>query len=102
MIALHNGMQKGIQQAFFKETKDLVSEIEKIGNPLMEDSDQFSTLDTKEVADQAVVNMVTTIETLSMEQNVGFTNERLNNRNHPYANLSRKTNWHCLALLHQK
>lgn len=71
---------KGVQQAFFKETKGLVSAIEEMGNPFMEDSDQLFTLDTKDVADQAVVKTVETIETLDMEQYVSFTNEHLIDR----------------------
>ena len=49
-----HGVQKGVQETLFKQTKALVVEIEETGNPFMEDSNQLFTFYTKDVAGQAV------------------------------------------------
>jgi hypothetical protein len=63
---MKHGVQKSFQEAFFQQIKALVAAIEERGNPFMEDSNQLSTLDTKDFADQAVVNTVQGIKVLGI------------------------------------
>ena len=57
-----------MQKAFERDVTSLVSTKEEMGNPFTEDSSDLLTLDSRDIADAAVIDTVRQIEKLGEEQ----------------------------------
>ena len=74
---LHHDQHSGVQEAFQKEVKTLVSVLEDMGNPFLEGSQDLLVIDTRDVMDTAVAETVRKFETLGEGQYKAFVDERL-------------------------
>ena len=73
----YHDQQPGVQAAFLKEDKALVTVLDKMGNPLLEHSEDLLVIDTRDIVDAEVAETVRKIETLGEEQYIEFVTERL-------------------------
>ena len=73
----HHDQQPGVQAAFLKEVKALVTVLEEMGNPFLEHSQDLLVIDTRDIMDIKVAETVRRIETLGEEQYTTFVKERL-------------------------
>ena len=64
----HHEQTKHAQMAFAQDVKALTGAIEDMGNPFCENSSDLLVLDTRDLADAAVINTVNQIEKLGQEQ----------------------------------
>ena len=69
-----------VQTSFTKDVRSLVTAFEELGNPFEEKSQDLLDLDTKEIADSAVVNVIFNAKQIGQEQFDTFTKECLLNR----------------------
>ena len=69
-----------VQTSFTKDVRSLVTAFEELGNPFEEKSQDLLDLDTKEIADSAVVNVIFNTKQIGQEQFDTFTKECLLNR----------------------
>ena len=75
----HHEQNPSIQKTFAKDVLSLVSTIEDMGNPFLEDRGDIVTSDTKIIMPKEVVNTINIIEELSDRQYNNFVKERLQN-----------------------
>jgi len=68
------------QEAFAKDVQSLVAVIEELGNPFEEDSPDLLVLDTKEIADPAVIETVRTAKQIGQEQFQAYSKDCLIDR----------------------
>lgn len=73
----HHEQTPATQKAFGKDVKNLVSTLEDMGNPFLEDTGDLLTLDTKRIVDSSVVETVNTIEQLGQQQHDNYVKARL-------------------------
>ena len=73
-------IQRSFQVSFFKDVKSLVTTIEDFGNHFLNESEDLTVLDTKEIAGPASVTILRQIEAVGKEQCNQFITERLLNR----------------------
>lgn len=73
----HHEQTKHMQVAFARDVKALTRVIGEMGNPFCEDSKDLLVLDSRDVADPAVINTLHQIEKLGQEQYDTYVNERL-------------------------
>ena len=73
----------GKQLVFIKDVKSLVCTITEMGNPFMDTSGDLLVLDTREVADAAVVDSFQKMKSLGEEQRDKFFQERIINHKVP-------------------
>ena len=73
----HHEKYLGVQEAFLKEVKSLVSIIEEMGNPFMEQGEELLVLDTRDILDTSVGEKVRKAEMVGEEQHQIFVEERL-------------------------
>ncbi|XP_034062878.1 uncharacterized protein LOC117540355 [Gymnodraco acuticeps] len=73
----HHDQQPGVQAAFLKEVKALVTVLDEMGNPFLEHSQDVLVIDTRDIMDIKVAETVRRIETLGEEQYTTFMKERL-------------------------
>lgn len=73
----HHDQRPGVQAAFLKEVKALVTVLDEIGNPFLEHSEDLLVIDTRDIVDSEVAETVRNIETLGEEQYTKFVTERL-------------------------
>ncbi|CAB3998852.1 Hypothetical predicted protein [Paramuricea clavata] len=64
----HHDQQPGVQAAFLKELKALVTVLDEMGNPFLEHSEDLLVIDTRDIVDAEVAETVRKIETLGEEQ----------------------------------
>ena len=64
----HHDQQPGVQAAFLKEVKALVTVLDETGNPFLEHSEDPLVIDTRDIVDAGVGETVRKIETLGEEQ----------------------------------
>ena len=64
----HHDATPSAQKAFAKDVQSLVAVKEELGNPFEEDSPYLLVLDTKEIADPAVIETVRTAKLIGQEQ----------------------------------
>lgn len=76
----HHEQQKSIQVTFSAQVKSIVSSIEELGNPFLEEGKDLISLETKEIADASVIKTVNEIQDLGREQFNLFVKERLVDR----------------------
>lgn len=72
----HHEQTPAVQNAFARHVESLVSTIEDMGNPFLEDSGDLLVLDTKAIMNDAVVQTVQTIEDSGLQQYDTFVRER--------------------------
>lgn len=73
----HHDQQPGVQVAFLKEVKTLVTVLEEMGNPFLEQSQDLLVIDTRDIVDTQVAETVRRTKTLGEEQYTEFVTERL-------------------------
>lgn len=79
----HHEESKHVQIAFQRDVKSLTAVIEEMGNPFTENSDDLLALDSRDIADSAVVNTIRQIESIGKEQYNSYVTERLVDRSKP-------------------
>ncbi|KAK3737220.1 hypothetical protein QZH41_001820 [Actinostola sp. cb2023] len=79
----HHEEAKHMQVAFHRNVKSLTDVIEEMGNPFGDNSGDLLVLDSRDIANAAIVNNVRQIETLGKQQYENFVTERLVNRTKP-------------------
>ena len=79
----HHEQTKHAQMAFAQDVKALTGAIEDMDNPFCENSSDLLVLDTRDLADAAVINTVNQIEKLGQEQYDTYVSERLVNQTKP-------------------
>ncbi len=77
MWDLHHDQHLGVQKAFQTDVRGLVTVLEDMGNPFLDDSEELLVIDTRDVMDTAVAETVRKVESLGEEQYKRFVGERL-------------------------
>ena len=75
--SLHHEQKRHVQIAFAKDVQALTRVIQEMGNPFCETSPDLLVLDTRDVADALVANMVHKIAALGQDQYESYVKERL-------------------------
>ena len=73
----HHDQQPGVQKNFLKDVTSLVTVIDDMGNPFLEESHDLLVLGTKIIVDASVVETVRKIKSLELEIYKKFVEERL-------------------------
>lgn len=79
----HHEHTAAVQVAFAKEVRALVNVIEDLGNPFMEWSGDLLVLDTRDIAEPAVVATVRGIQKIGQDQYDSYVTDRLVDRTSP-------------------
>ena len=77
----HHEETPSVQNTFARDVRSLVAVIEKLGNPFEEDSQDLLVLDTKEIADPAVIETVRNAKQIGQDQFEAFSKECIVDRN---------------------
>lgn len=93
----HHDQRPGVQAAFLKEVKALVTVLDEIGNPFLEHSEDLLVIDRRDIVDSEVAETVRNIETLGEEQYTKFVTERLEKCKHLSRKRFQRTSCHCLV-----
>jgi len=88
----HHEEAKHVQKPFERDVRSLVSTIEEMGNPFTEDSSDLFALDSRDIADPAVIDTVRYIEKLGEEQYDAYVRERLVSQTKPISDPIKKNN----------
>ena len=88
----HHEEAKHVQRAFARDVKRLANTIEEMGNPFTENSNDLLVLDSRDLADPAVINTVRQIEKLGQEQYDVYVSERLVSQTKPISDPIKKNN----------
>lgn len=76
----HHEQTRHAQMAFARDVKALTGAIEDMGNPFCENSSDLLVLDSRDLADAAVIDTVNQIEKLGQDQYEAYVSERLVNQ----------------------
>ena len=76
----HHDQIASVQTTFAKHVRSLVAVIEEFGNPFEEESQDLIVLDTKEIADAAVVETVRNAKKIGQDQFDAFTKDCIKDR----------------------
>ncbi|KAL7373171.1 hypothetical protein ABVT39_000586 [Epinephelus coioides] len=79
----HHEQQPAVQEAFMKHVRSLTAVIEEMGNPFLEESQDFLVLDSKDIMSSAVADTVRKVESLGAQQYKTFVEERLEQQTNP-------------------
>ena len=79
----HHEEHRSFQVSFFKDVKSLAAAVEDLGNPLLKETGDLFTLDTKVIAEESAVSRMRHIESLGKEQCETFISERLVEKKKP-------------------
>ena len=79
----HHEERPGIQKAFLLDVKALKASFDEFGNPFLESTGDLLVLDTRDIANKAVVDTLYKIKALGLEQYNTFVKERLVERVKP-------------------
>ncbi|KAH3710516.1 hypothetical protein DPMN_070000 [Dreissena polymorpha] len=79
----HHEQVKGVQSTFRQQVPNLVATMQDMGNPFEEQSNDLLTLDTRDIADDAVIATVRAIEQVGTEQYNTFVAERIDTQQKP-------------------
>ena len=71
----HHEETPSVQNTFARDVASLVAVIEELGNPFEEDSQDLLVLDTKEIADHAVIETVRNAKQIGQDQFEAFSKE---------------------------
>ena len=88
----HHEESKHVQLAFARDVKSLANTIEEMRNPFTENSSDLLVLDSRDLADPAVINTVRKIEKLGQEQYDTYVIDRLVNQTKPISAPIKKNN----------
>ena len=88
----HHEQTKHKQLAFARDVKSLSGVMREMGNPFCDDSSDLLVLDSRDLADPAVINTVRQIEKLGQEQYNTYVDERLVNQTKPITDSIRRNN----------
>jgi len=80
---LHHDQTESIQKSFDKDVRSLVSVIEELGNPFLEETTDIVVLDTKDIASSSVIHSVQNVQKVGKEALESFVQERLIERKKP-------------------
>ena len=72
----HHDQNPGIQTKFLKEVKSLVSVMEEMGNPFLEESDDLIVLDSRDILDTCAKEEICNAEKLGEDQYQRFVEDR--------------------------
>ena len=75
----HHEQVPSIQRSFFGDINSLVTVLEEMGNPFLEDSKDFIALDTNDIMPQNVIDSLYSIKTIGQAQYDLYVAERLEN-----------------------
>ena len=73
----HNEEQPGVQNAFLRDIKALKASFDEYRNPFLGSSNDLLVLDTRDIADKAIVDTLYKIEELGLKLYNNFVKERL-------------------------
>ncbi|KAJ8394095.1 hypothetical protein AAFF_G00049000 [Aldrovandia affinis] len=90
----HHEQTKHTQVAFARDVRALTRVMGKMGNPFCEDSKDLLVLDSRDLADPAVINTLHQIEKLGQEQYDTYVNERLVHQTKPITDPIKRNNLH--------
>ena len=76
----HHEETPSVQNTFARDVRSLVAVIEELGNPFEEDSQDLLVLDTKEMADSAVIATVRNAKQIGQDQFEAFSKECIEDR----------------------
>ena len=71
----HHEETPSVQKTFARDVRSLVAVIKELGNPFEEDSQDLLVLDTKEIADPAVIETVSNAKQIGQDQFEAFSKE---------------------------
>ena len=71
----HHEETPSVQNTFARDVRSLVAVIKELGNPFEEDSQDLLVLDTKEIADPAVIETVSNAKQIGQDQFEAFSKE---------------------------
>ena len=83
---------KHTQSAFAQDVKAFSGAIRDVGNPFSEDSKDLLVLNSRDIADPAVINTVCNIDKLGQEQYDTYVNERLLDQTKPITDPIKRNN----------
>jgi hypothetical protein len=89
----HHEQTKSTQRTFYSQVKVLSSVIDDMGNPFNDNSNDLLVLDTKDLADQAVVTALYNLEKTGRQQYDTFVDERLITRVRPVNDTIKRNNF---------
>ena len=75
MSTKHHEQISCIQKKFLKDVKNLVISMEEVGNPLIEESNDLFTFDTKGIMSSDVIQDIKTTESKGLDQSIKFQEE---------------------------
>ena len=93
----HHEQKKHVQTAFARDVQALSRAIEEMGNPFCESSSDLLVLDSRNIADAAVVDTVHQIEKLGLDQYEAYVEERLVNQTKPITDPLKRNNLHLFS-----
>jgi hypothetical protein len=89
----HHEQTRSTQITFYNQVKVLSSVIEDMGNPFIDDSNDLLVLDTRDLADPAVINALYNIEKTGRQQYDTFVDESLITRVRPVNDPIKRNNF---------
>ena len=81
-----------MQEAFERDVRSLANTIEEMGSPFTENSSDLLALDSRDIANSAVIDTVRQIEKLGEEQYDAYVKERLVSQTKPISDPIKKNN----------
>ncbi|KAJ8405691.1 hypothetical protein AAFF_G00316710 [Aldrovandia affinis] len=93
----HHEQTRHTQVAFARDVRALTRVMGEMGNPFCEDSKDLLVLDSRDLADPAVINTLHQIEKLGQEQYDMFVNERLVHQTKPITDPIKRNNLHIFS-----
>ena len=88
----HHEQTKHVQMTFGRDITSLTDVIEEMGNPFAENSKDLLVLDSRDLADPAVIDTLRQIKSLGQEQYDTYVNERLVNQTKPITDPIKRNN----------
>ena len=88
----HHEQTKHAQMTFGRDITSLTGVIEQMGNPFAENSNDLLVLDSRDLADPAVIDTLRQIKSLGQEQYDTYVNERLVNQTKPITDPIKRNN----------
>ena len=88
----HHEQTRHAQMAFGRDVKALTGALEDLGNPFCENSSDLLVLDTRDLADTAVIDTLKQIEKLGQDQYDAYVSERLVNQTKPITDPIKRNN----------
>ena len=88
----HHEQKPVVQSAFTKDVSNLVSSIEELENPFLEEGNELTAIHTRDVVDAAVVSTVQNVRKIGEGQFQAFIKERVIDRNKPITEPLKRNN----------